>query len=74
MNLITWHNDNFSITSETMAAKYAGVAFDASIWELFPYLSIGAKGLCCFRKRSFDVKELNQEFIENKVSIAFYPQ
>ena len=73
MNLITWHNDNFSITSETIAAKYAGVAFDASIWELFPYLSIGAKVYVVSEKDRFDVKKLNQKFIENKVSIAFLP-
>lgn len=73
MNLITWHNHNFSITSETIAAKYAGVAFDASIWELFPYLSIGAEVYVVSEKDRYDVKRLNQKFIENKVSIAFLP-
>ena len=42
INLCFWHNKKFSINPEDRASIYAGVGFDASVWELFPYLIKGA--------------------------------
>lgn len=73
MNLITWHNHQFSIENNWIAARYAGAAFDASIWELFPYLSIGASVYVVSPSVRYDVKKINAAFIKNRVTIAFLP-
>ena len=40
-NLIHWHLRSFSVTEETRSTATAGLAFDASAWELWPVLSSG---------------------------------
>lgn len=42
VNLCCWHRDAFSVTPESKASWYAGLSFDASVWEIFPYLLCGA--------------------------------
>lgn len=41
-NLVSWHRHAFSITPEDRATQIAGVGFDASVWEMWPYLTAGA--------------------------------
>ncbi|MBC7864495.1 MAG: amino acid adenylation domain-containing protein, partial [Bacteroidia bacterium] len=45
INLCNWHQVNFKIESSDRTSVYAGVGFDASVWETFPYLLKGAQ-LC----------------------------
>ena len=42
-NLVMWHNTAYEVTGEDRATMLAGVAFDASIWEIWPYLAAGAQ-------------------------------
>ncbi|HSD45774.1 MAG TPA: amino acid adenylation domain-containing protein, partial [Pyrinomonadaceae bacterium] len=42
LNLVSWHNAAFDISSSDRATLLAGVSFDASVWELWPYLCRGA--------------------------------
>jgi non-ribosomal peptide synthetase component F len=41
-NLVRWHQDAYQVTSADRATQLAGPAFDASVWELWPYLTAGA--------------------------------
>ena len=41
-NLVTWHQATYQVTPADRATLLAGTAFDASVWELWPYLSAGA--------------------------------
>ncbi len=41
-NLVAWHRETFSVTAGDRASHLAGLAFDASGWELWPYLASGA--------------------------------
>jgi len=41
-NLVSWHNSVFNISASDRATLLAGVSFDASVWELWPYMSYGA--------------------------------
>jgi amino acid adenylation domain-containing protein len=43
INLISWHVSAFKVTARSRAALLASVAFDASVWELWPYLVAGAE-------------------------------
>jgi non-ribosomal peptide synthetase component F len=42
LNLVYWHQQAFAITPEDRATQVTSPAFDATGWELWPYLSIGA--------------------------------
>ena len=43
MNLVDWHNEAFGISDADRASQVASVAFDASVWETWPYLAAGAE-------------------------------
>lgn len=42
LNLVNWHQRAFAVTPSDRATQIAGLAFDASVWELWPYLTAGA--------------------------------
>ena len=41
-NLVDWHSQTFNIRTTDRAGMLANVGFDASVWELWPYLCAGA--------------------------------
>lgn len=41
-NLISWHKANYHVSNKTNSTLIAGVSFDASVWEIFPYLLSGS--------------------------------
>jgi amino acid adenylation domain-containing protein len=42
VNLVTWHQRTYRVTPQDRAMQSAGFSFDASVWELWPYLTAGA--------------------------------
>ncbi|HEV7517010.1 MAG TPA: amino acid adenylation domain-containing protein, partial [Thermoanaerobaculia bacterium] len=42
MNLVRWHQDLYQVVPADRGTQIASPAFDASIWELWPYLAAGA--------------------------------
>ncbi|HVR96679.1 MAG TPA: amino acid adenylation domain-containing protein [Thermoanaerobaculia bacterium] len=42
MNLVRWHMDLYEVRPGDRGTQIASPAFDASIWELWPYLASGA--------------------------------
>jgi len=73
INLSDWHNRTFSVTSNDRAAQYAGFGFDASVWEIFPYLFKGASLYIVDSGTRLDPRKLNAWLNRNKISIAFLP-
>ena len=73
LNLCAWHCDYYQVTSGDRASKYASLSFDATVWEIFPYLYKGASLYFSDPKDKFELKILNEKFEENEVSIAFLP-
>jgi non-ribosomal peptide synthetase component F len=41
-NLVSWHQQAFSVTPADRASHLAGLSFDAAVWELWSYLAVGA--------------------------------
>jgi amino acid adenylation domain-containing protein len=41
-NLVAWHIKTYCVTPEDRATQVASPAFDASVWEIWPYLCAGA--------------------------------
>jgi amino acid adenylation domain-containing protein len=42
LNLIMWHVRTYVVSMQDRATQVASPAFDASVWEIWPYLSCGA--------------------------------
>jgi amino acid adenylation domain-containing protein len=42
INLCDWHKTEFDVNEKSRATMYAGIGFDASTWEIWPYLLAGA--------------------------------
>jgi amino acid adenylation domain-containing protein len=42
LNLVSWHGAAFGLSPADRATLIANPAFDASVWELWPYLAAGA--------------------------------
>ncbi|HYX24787.1 MAG TPA: amino acid adenylation domain-containing protein, partial [Thermoanaerobaculia bacterium] len=41
-NLVAWHRRTYAVTAQDRASLLAGTGFDASVWEVWPYLAAGA--------------------------------
>lgn len=41
-NLVAWHRKTYAVTPADRATQLASPAFDACVWELWPYLTAGA--------------------------------
>jgi amino acid adenylation domain-containing protein len=41
-NLIDWHCRTYQVTRQDRATQIASISFDASVWEILPYLAAGA--------------------------------
>src|SRR5262249_27783678 len=42
LNLVFWHQRAFAISAHDRASQVAAPAFDAAVWEVWPYLALGA--------------------------------
>jgi amino acid adenylation domain-containing protein len=73
VNLCYWHNRVYQITKSDHAALYAGFGFDASAWELFPYLLTGAALYMVDESLQLDIEKLNRYFRRCHITIGFLP-
>jgi len=72
-HLVEWHVGEFGVTAADHATHVAGVGFDASVWEVWPYLSVGASISLADDMTRVDPNLLRQWIVEQGVSIAFVP-
>lgn len=42
INLCCWHKEVYKVNATSRATLFSAIGFDASIWEIFPYLMSGA--------------------------------
>ncbi|WP_299258193.1 non-ribosomal peptide synthetase [uncultured Aquimarina sp.] len=40
-NLCSWHVSEYNLDASSRGSLYAGIGFDASVWEIYPYLLSG---------------------------------
>ena len=73
MNLVSWHQSAFEVTSRDRASLLAGVGFDAAVWETWPYLTAGAS-LCLPDEATRLSPELLRDWlVAEGISISFLP-
>ncbi|WP_083629583.1 non-ribosomal peptide synthetase [Tenacibaculum agarivorans] len=73
LHLCYWHQAAFSVTSTSRGTLFAGVGFDASVWELFPYLLIGASIYPIAGENRYDLQWLSQFLNDNEITHAYIP-
>ena len=73
LNLVFWHRRAFGVTPSDRASHVAGLAFDAAMWELWPYLSAGATIAIADEttRRSPDL--LRQWLVAEGITVSFVP-
>lgn len=73
MNLVTWHQKLYSVTPQDRATHLASPAFDASIWEIWPYLAAGASVHVPEDETRLAPALLWRWMAEKKISLSFMP-
>jgi aspartate racemase len=73
VNLITWHQTVFHVTATDRATQLAGPAFDASVWEIWPYLTAGATIYVPDENTLLSPTRIIQWLAANKITISFMP-
>ncbi len=72
-HLIAWHLEAFGVTSTDHASHLAGLGFDASVWEIWPYLSVGASISLADDMARIDPVLLQRWIIDRGITISFAP-
>jgi len=72
-NLVAWHCRAFAVTAQDRASHLAGLSFDASVWEMWPYLAAGASLHLADDVTRLSADLLRDWLLERAVSIGFVP-
>jgi amino acid adenylation domain-containing protein/non-ribosomal peptide synthase protein (TIGR01720 family) len=72
-NLIRWHQDAFSVSKNDAATQIAGLAFDASVWEMWPYLACGASLHIPDEDTRMDLLLLQGWLKKKRITVCFLP-
>ena len=73
LNLITWHQRLYKITPADRATHLASPAFDASVWEIWPYVTAGASVHIPDDEARLAPAQLWRWMAEKKITISFMP-
>ncbi len=72
-NLVDWHVQAFSVTAADQASQVAGLGFDATVWELWPYLAAGACVHLAGEETRNSAELLRDWLLAQKITISFVP-
>jgi amino acid adenylation domain-containing protein len=70
-SLVSWHNQYYEVGQADRGAWLAAVSFDASVWELWPYLVAGASVAVGADEVRRGLAELPEWLTQQGVSICF---
>lgn len=73
LNLIGWHNRCFGVTPSDRATMQASPGFDASVWEVWPYLAAGAGVHIVDDTLRMHPKSLRDWMLASGITISFLP-
>ncbi|HEX3126444.1 MAG TPA: amino acid adenylation domain-containing protein, partial [Thermoanaerobaculia bacterium] len=72
-NLVDWHVRTYGVTPADRATMLAGPAFDASVWEVWPYLAAGASVHVPDLETRSDPRRLLDWMAAERITLAFLP-
>jgi amino acid adenylation domain-containing protein len=73
LNLVFWHHQAFSVTPMDRATQLVGPGFDAAVWELWPYLTVGATVHIPDDMTRLDAAALRDWLVTQAITIGFVP-
>ena len=73
LNLVLWHQSAFEVIPSDRATQLAGTAFDASVWELWPYLAAGATIYLVELEILSSPVVLRDWLVSKEITITFVP-
>jgi amino acid adenylation domain-containing protein len=73
LNLVRWHQRAFSVTSADRAALQSSPGFDAAVWELWPYLTVGASVHVVNEAIRTAPDHLRDWIVAHGITISFVP-
>lgn len=74
VNLCYWHASSFEVDANSRGTLFSGVGFDASVWEIFPYL-INGSSLYPIKNDEIrlNINEFSNFIKNNKISHCYLP-
>ena len=73
LNLVFWHQQTFRVQPDDRAAQLASPAFDAAVWELWPYLTAGASVYLPADVVRNEPTSLRDWLVAHRITITFVP-
>jgi amino acid adenylation domain-containing protein len=73
LNLVSWHAQEFAITAADRATQITSPAFDATGWEVWPYLCYGASIHLVDEQTRIAPETLRNWLIDNHITVSFLP-
>jgi amino acid adenylation domain-containing protein len=73
LNLVHWHRREYAVTPADRASLIAGLAFDAAVWEVWPYLTAGASLHLPDEETRSDPARLLRWLGTRGITLAFVP-
>jgi len=72
-NLIRWHQSAFALTPTDRGTQIASPGFDAAVWEIWPYLTMGASVHIPPEEIRADPIRLRDWLLANEITLSFAP-
>ncbi|GER90187.1 hypothetical protein KDW_43490 [Dictyobacter vulcani] len=73
LNLVYWHRRTYNVQPEDRATQLAGIAFDACVWEIWPYLTAGASLYLPDASTRLDPEQLRDWLVNEHITLSFMP-
>ncbi|HKV08204.1 MAG TPA: amino acid adenylation domain-containing protein, partial [Thermoanaerobaculia bacterium] len=71
--LVRWHRDLYAVMAKDRATQVANTAFDASVWEIWPYLTAGASIHIPAEEVRISPAALVRWWAEEGITLSFLP-
>ncbi|HLM54812.1 MAG TPA: amino acid adenylation domain-containing protein [Pyrinomonadaceae bacterium] len=73
VNLVAWHRESYGLDACARASQVAGQSFDASVWEVWPYLTAGASVHLADEETVLSPARLWEWLRGNRITHCFLP-
>ncbi|MGB8987725.1 MAG: amino acid adenylation domain-containing protein, partial [Candidatus Sulfotelmatobacter sp.] len=73
LNLVRWHQRALNITAADRATLQASPGFDASVWEMWPYLTMGASVHVVDESIRTAPDHFRDWMVANAITVSFVP-
>jgi len=72
-NLVVWHQRAYHVSASDRATQLAAPGFDASVWEIWPYLTAGASLYIVDERTRASAHDLAEWLSAHAITLCFLP-